>query len=242
MGECLILRAGSGVDTSGANATSDKILQGYTGYVNDVLVTGSIPIYDRNSEFKTTELSDTDDRPVFSSGENIVNDYIVAVNTDGVKRFCIQVPILNSKNRYGYYDTDSIIGASYSGPDTLYRSFIDESIQISEGKVLSGYTVFDHYGKIEGSMPNNGNISYSLPINGSYNIPAGYHAGAGVVSQSVTTQGGWTITPTTWNILCTGVWKYVTGAIWVAGSGNLVPWNIKKGVNIFGVVGTWQGF
>lgn len=242
MGECLILRAGSGVDTSGANATSDKILQGYTGYVNDVLVTGSIPIYDRNSEFKTTELSDTDDRPVFSSGENIVNDYIVAVNTDGVKRLCIQVPVFTPENYYGYYDTDSIIGASYSGPDSLYRAFIDKSIQIDTAKVLTGYTVFDYYGKQVGSMPNNGNITYSLPINGSYNIPAGYHAGAGVVSQSVATQGGWTITPTTWNILCTGVWKYVTGAIWVAGSGNLVPGNIKKGVNIFGVVGNWQGF
>lgn len=42
MGDCLILKSGGGVDTSNATATSDKILQGYTAYVNDVLVQGSM--------------------------------------------------------------------------------------------------------------------------------------------------------------------------------------------------------
>ena len=42
MGECLILKAGSGTDTSNATATDDKILSGYTAYVNDMLVTGTM--------------------------------------------------------------------------------------------------------------------------------------------------------------------------------------------------------
>ena len=35
MGECLIIRSGGGTDTSGATATADVILSGYTAYVND---------------------------------------------------------------------------------------------------------------------------------------------------------------------------------------------------------------
>lgn len=35
MGECLIVRSGSGVDTSNATASSGMIVDGYTCYVND---------------------------------------------------------------------------------------------------------------------------------------------------------------------------------------------------------------
>ena len=42
MGECLIIRSGGGTDTSDATATSGVVLSGYTCYVNDELVTGSM--------------------------------------------------------------------------------------------------------------------------------------------------------------------------------------------------------
>ena len=42
MGICLIIKSGSGIDTSNATATADKILSGYTVYVNDNKVTGSM--------------------------------------------------------------------------------------------------------------------------------------------------------------------------------------------------------
>ena len=35
---------------------------------------------------------------------------------------------------------------------------------------------------------------------------------------------------------------YTTGDIWCAGDANLVPWNIRKGYNIFGVTGTFSGW
>ena len=42
MGICLIVKSGSGVDTSAATATADKILSGYTIYSNDNKITGSM--------------------------------------------------------------------------------------------------------------------------------------------------------------------------------------------------------
>lgn len=42
MGECLIIRSGGGTDTSDATATTAQILSGYTCYVDDVKITGSM--------------------------------------------------------------------------------------------------------------------------------------------------------------------------------------------------------
>ena len=43
MGECLIVRSGGGTDTTNATAKNDNVVNGYTCYVNDELIIGSIP-------------------------------------------------------------------------------------------------------------------------------------------------------------------------------------------------------
>lgn len=55
MGECLVIRSGSGVDTSTANATFDTIVSGYSCYVNDELVIGSIPINTINDKLSSDD-------------------------------------------------------------------------------------------------------------------------------------------------------------------------------------------
>lgn len=109
-------------------------------------------------------------------------------------------------------------------------------------QILSPTTCWVKGVKITGTMPNNGAISYSLPINGTYKIPAGYHNGEGKVTQTLQTQSGWTIVPTTTNQIGCPANRYCTGDIYVKGDPNLIAENIKKGVDIFGVTGTYQGF
>ena len=109
-------------------------------------------------------------------------------------------------------------------------------------QILSPTTCWVKGVKITGTMPNNGTISYSLPINGTYKIPAGYHNGEGKVTQNLQTQSGWTIVPTTTNQIGCPANRYCTGDIYVKGDPNLIAENIKKGVDIFGVTGTYQGF
>lgn len=62
------------------------------------------------------------------------------------------------------------------------------------------------------------------------------------ITGSLATQGGSTTTPGTSNKTIVTAAKHVTGNIVVAGSGNLTAANIKKGVNIFGVTGTFEGY
>ena len=61
------------------------------------------------------------------------------------------------------------------------------------------------------------------------------------VTQQLATQGASTITPGTSAKTAVAAGRYTTGAVTVAGDPQLTAANIKKGVNIFGVVGTFEG-
>lgn len=113
----------------------------------------------------------------------------------------------------------------------------------ADSQVLAGQTYYNTDAKTKrtGSMVNRGAVSQSLGINGSYTIPAGYHNGSGKVTQSIPTRGAATITPGTANQTAISAGYYASGNVIVAGSANLVPGNIRKGVNIFGKVGTFEG-
>lgn len=64
--------------------------------------------------------------------------------------------------------------------------------------------------------------------------------GTTTATEQLTTQGAQTITPTTSNqTIAAG--KYLTGAQTIEGDANLVAGNIKDGVTIFGVEGTYEG-
>ena len=103
--------------------------------------------------------------------------------------------------------------------------------------VLQGKT-FSRTGAIglTGTMPDRGAVNHSLPINGTYTIPDGYHNGSGKVTQSIATKGAQTYTPGTANqTIAAG--QYLTGAQTIKGDSNLKPENIRYGTEIFGQVG-----
>ena len=195
MGECLIIRSGGGTDTSDATATSGVVLSGYTCYVNDELVTGSMIAQNPGNQSLTPG-----------------DEYTI---------------------EEGYYDgTDEISVTSLSE---------NTSANATAGYILTGYNAWVNGSNVSGLMANQGNVSQSLAANGSYTIPAGWHAGAGVVNQSLATQGAVNVTPGTANKTACAANRWTTGSIIILGSSNLTAGNIKKGVSIFGVTGTWVG-
>lgn len=195
MGECLIIRSGGGTDTSGATATASVVLAGYTCYVNDNKITGSMPAQTLNR----------------------------TLNAGG----SVTIPA-------GYYNGSSVISTSTLAGETAANA--------ASSHILSGYNAWVNGSNTWGNMPNRGNIYHSLPANGSYTIPAGWHAGGGVVNQSLAFHWGGTYTPNTANqVICWANW-YAAGNIVVLGSSNLVSWNIKNGVWIFGVLGNFTGW
>ena len=110
-------------------------------------------------------------------------------------------------------------------------------------QVLSGYSFSTAaLSNASGSMPDRGAWGSTLAINGSVTIPAGYHNGSGRITQSIATKGATTITPRSAQQTAVSAGTYCSGNIIVAGNGNFVAGNIKKGVNIWGVVGTFEGY
>lgn len=137
---------------------------------------------------------------------------------------------------------DVLAGKVIVGPDgEPLTGTLALSGNASDGQVLSGQTYYNTDAKTKrtGTMPNRGAVNQSLAINGSYTIPAGFHNGSGKVTQSVKTKGAQTYTPGTTNqTIAAG--QYLTGAQTIKGDPNLRPENIKKGVSIMGIIGTWE--
>lgn len=79
-------------------------------------------------------------------------------------------------------------------------------------EILSGKTAYVNKNKITGSMPNNGAVSGTISTKaGTYTVPAGYHSGLGTVGISSTEQA------------------------------KIIASNIKTGIEILGVTGSYSG-
>ena len=109
--------------------------------------------------------------------------------------------------------------------------------------ILTGKVIVDKDGEpLTGTMPDRGAVSTSLGINGTYTIPEGYHNGSGKVTQSIATMGGQTVNPAASQQIVSTNGKYLTGNVTVNGVSNLTAANIKKGVNVGGTTGTFEGY
>ena len=85
-------------------------------------------------------------------------------------------------------------------------------------------------------------VSSSGLITASATQTAGYvSAGTKSSTSQLSTQGAKTITPSTSSQTVVESGKYTTGAVIVAGDTNLISENIKSGVSIFGVNGSYKG-
>ena len=79
-------------------------------------------------------------------------------------------------------------------------------------EILKGKTAYTRGSKVTGTMVNNGAVSGSISTKaGTYTVPIGYHDGSGKVGINSTEQA------------------------------KIIPANIKSGINILGVTGTYAG-
>lgn len=111
----------------------------------------------------------------------------------------------------------------------------------------NGKQLIDSNGQIiTGSMPNPSIATPSISVSSAGLITAtstqeeGYvNAGSKNATKQLTTQAGTTITPGTSQKTACASGRYTTGTIYVAGDADLKASNIKSGVTIFGVTGTY---
>lgn len=201
----------AGTFTADGTAAAGDMLLGKTGYVKGQKVTGTIPSKAAAS-YKPGTSAQTIKAVQYLSGDQTIEG---------------DAALIAANIKYGasIFDVDG--------------SFTSDA-NAAAAEILTGKIGYVKGQKITGSMPNRGAVSQWLGINGTYTIPAGYHNGQGVVKQSIPTKGEATYTPSTREQVIEKN-QYLTGSQFIKGDGNLVAGNIRSGVSIFGVTGTYTG-
>ncbi len=122
--------------------------------------------------------------------------------------------------------------------------FDDSQLTATPDKVRNGKTFYGSGSDSiqTGTVTEIAAETVTLPLNGSYTIPQGIHSGNGKVVQSLQTSSGGTVYPTSEKQTVQTANKYMTGDVYVAPLTGLKPENIKKGVTILGVTGTYEGY
>lgn len=114
-------------------------------------------------------------------------------------------------------------------------------------QILAPYTAYVASGKVTGTIQTRTQATPSISVSSGGLITAtstqqtGYvSGGTKTATRQLSTQGAQTITPGTSNqTIPSG--KYLTGTQTILGDSDLVASNIKSGVRIFGVTGTYSG-
>ena len=122
--------------------------------------------------------------------------------------------------------------------------FDDSQLTATPDKVRNGKTFYGSGSDSiqTGTVTEIAAETVTLPLNGSYTIPQGIHSGNGKVVQSLQTSSGGTVYPTSEKRTLQTANKYMTDDVYVAPLTGLKPENIKKGVTILGVTGTYEGY
>ena len=108
------------------------------------------------------------------------------------------------------YTAHGADGAPITGTNTFDSDTSSDTLQVAEA--LSGKTFHARGTAYTGTMANNGGVTGTIStVDGTYNVPQGYHDGSGTVGLSSTEQA------------------------------KIIASNIKSGVVLLGVTGTYTG-
>ena len=242
--------AGSGIDTSDATATAEDMAEGVTAYVKGEKVTGDVAVTNTfnltpSLEKTVTQLSDTRiriDVATTMTTRTILEPQStirIGIDSDVIGGDATTSDVAKGKtftSAAGF----NLIGTAEVTTPTLQTKTATPSASAQTITPDSGY---DGLSSVTVEAMPSGALN-APTVNSSGLITAqigtsGYLASGTKTTKQLTTQAAQTITPGTADqTIASG--KYLTGVQTIKGDANLVAGNIKKGVSIFGVAGSYS--
>ena len=253
-----------GSQTGDATATANDILDGETAYVATGKVTGTMP--NNNAVTETLDAGAAYTIPAgYHNGQGTVTANSLASQTQGT---ATAEDIMQGET--AWVNGQQITGTATPGTDTSdatatadqilspYTAYVasgkvtgtiptntDDAVTINGEQVSVGAGYYAN--AVSKAIPTVAQAVPSITVSETGLITATATQNAGFVAQGtesatrqLTTQGAQTITPTT-TAQTIAAGTYLTGAQTIQGDANLVSANIKDGVSIFGVSGSYQG-
>lgn len=215
--------SGSGLDTSDATAQPKDIVKGYTAYANGEKITGTI------NEI-TNELGTTA-KTIDSSESNYIK-YIYTFDLPYAFRASSSVSIKAAMTEFGDATaSDVVAGKTFTSASGLKVTGTHQCSSSSSSPSLQSKSVSPS----ESSQTVKPDSGYDGLSQVTVSAISNTYVGSGVTKKSAATY-----TPTTSDQTITSG-QYLNGVQTIKGDSNLVAANIKSGVSIFGVAGSYTG-
>ena len=248
----------SGIDTSDATATASDIAEGVTAYVNGEKITGTIQkastVYNLGlPDVQAEKANDTRIRLEMTtlSGPIIVGRGVtvrVGIDSDKISNVLGDATPedVASGKTFSAGGGFTMVGTATASTPSLQEKSVTPSATEQTVTPDSGYDGLSRV-TVE-AMPTAALSTPTISVDSAGKITAtveqtasGYvEAVSKSATKQLTTKGAATITPgTSDQTIASGT--YLTGAQTVKGDANLVAGNIKSGVSIFGVAGSFEG-
>ena len=241
----------AGIDTSDATATASDIAKDKTAYVAEGKVKGSL-LSTNGFNFDSAVASwDSQNSKLMLSAKNPIRCIVPANSTS--KMYCTGDKFGDataSDVAEGKTFTSTaglkVTGTAKASTPTLQSKTATPS---TSQQIITPDSGYDGLSSVTvESMPTASLSTPTISVDSAGKITAtvkqteaGYvEAGSKSATKQLTTKGADTVTPgTSDQTIASGT--YLTGAQTVKGDANLIAGNIKKGVSIFGVAGSFEG-
>ena len=227
-GTSIISGASLASQTSGADANPGQVLAGKTGWKSGALITGTMP---NNGAISVgiAAKANTENTYTIPSGYHNGNGK-VTVNSLASQTQGTAAPGHIISGYTGYVNGSPITGTMTNNGTKNYTIDCGGSQRIPAG-----------YHTGNGSVTINSLASQTQGTAAAVRIRSGYsgYVNGSKVNGSITDVSGGTYTPGTSNQTLAASGHYLASNIVVNGSSNLIASNIRKGVSIFGVTGTY---
>ena len=240
-----------GVDTSDATATPDDMREGTTAYVNGEKVTGTIPLWNGINWDTPAAIWDSEKKRLTLRGRidarrMIKKDSISTMHCSGEKLGDATAADVAEGKTFTSSAGLKVTGTAKASTPTLQSKTATPS---TSQQIITPDSGYDGLSSVTvESMPTASLSTPTISVDSAGKITAtvkqteaGYvEVGSKSATKQLTTKGADTVTPgTSDQTIASGT--YLTGAQTVKGDANLIAGNIKKGVSIFGVAGSFEG-